>query len=153
MSSIRVHEHLVLHKLWWIGPLAITMAVVANSVIRSIAVVFFGISETFSYLQIPSVIGSTVVFLLLALLVFVVVCHVARRPIQFYRLLALVVLCISLLSPVMALVGVFPAPGMNLSVFWTMVTMHIVSAAIAVGMFTTLVRSNKGQKVEMDAPF
>jgi hypothetical protein len=46
----------------------------------------------------------------------------------------------SFLSPVMALVGLFPAPGMTLSIFWTMIVMHLVSAIIVVGLFTTLTR-------------
>jgi hypothetical protein len=91
-------------------------------------------------MEAPYVIGSTIVFELVALLVFVLVNRFARRPIQFYRILAFVVLCISFLSPVMALVGLFPAPGMTLSIFWTMIVMHTVSAIIVVGLFTTLTR-------------
>ena len=138
MASIRTHEHMTSYKPWWIGPLTIIVAVLANSLIRTIAVAFFGVPATFHYLQLPYVIGSTIIFLLLAWLAFVVVCRVARRPIRFYRMLALVVLCVSLLSPVMALLGLFPAPGMNLSIFWTMITLHIVSAAIVVALFTML---------------
>jgi hypothetical protein len=40
----------------------------------------------------------------------------------------------------MALVGLFPAPGMTTSIFWTMIVMHIVSAIIVIGLFTTLTR-------------
>lgn len=141
MASTITHKHMAPRKLWWVGPLAIVMAVLANSIIRAIAVTFFGIPETFQYLQIPFVTGSTVIFLLLALLVFVMVSRFAPHPIRFYRVLALIVLCVSFLSPVMALVGLFPAPGMNLSIFWTMITMHIVSAAIVISLFTTLTQS------------
>lgn len=38
----------------------------------------------------------------------------------------------------MALTGLFPAAGMNLHIFWTMLTMHVVSALITVGLLTTL---------------
>ncbi|HCI82948.1 MAG TPA: hypothetical protein DHW02_25025 [Ktedonobacter sp.] len=137
MASIRTHEHMTSYKSWWIGPLTILVAVLANSLIRTIAVAFFGVSAAFHYLQIPYVIGSTIIFLLLAWLAFVIVCRFAQQPIRFYRVLALVVLCVSLLSPVMALVGLFPAPGMSLPIFWTMIIMHIVSAAIVIGLFTT----------------
>ncbi len=118
--------------------LTIVATAIANLIIRTIAVSIFGVPATFQYLQAPYVIGSTIVFLLLALLAFVLVNRFARRPIQFYRLLAFVVLCISFLSPVMALVGLFPAPGMTLSIFWTMIVMHTVSAIIVVGLLTTL---------------
>ena len=101
---------------------------------------FSGIPETFQYLQASYIIGSTIVFVLLALLVFVLVNRFARHPIEFYRVLAFVVLCISLLSPVMALIGLIPAAGMNLSIFWTMIVMHCVSAVIVIGLLTTLTR-------------
>ena len=138
MATLQLHEHVALRKLLWVGPLTIVTTIIANLVLRTIAVTLFGISETFQYLQASYIISSSIVFVLLALLAFVLVSRFARRPIQFYRILALVVLCISFLSPVMALVGLFPARGMNLPIFWTMIMMHIVSAAIVVGLFTTL---------------
>lgn len=140
MTSTLLHEHIALRKLIWVGPLTIVAATIANLIIRTIAVSIFGVPATFQYLQAPYVIGSTIIFLLLALLAFVLVNRFARRPIQFYRKLAFVVLCISFLSPVMALVGLFPASGMTLSIFWTMIVMHIVSAIIVVGLLTTLTR-------------
>jgi len=140
MASTLLREQVALRKLIWVGPLTIVSTVIANLTIRSIAVSSFGVPETFQYVQAPYVIGSTILFVLVALLVFVLVNRFARRPIQFYRLLAFVVLCISFLSPVMALVGLFPASGMTLSIFWTMIVMHIVSAIIVVGLFTTLTR-------------
>jgi hypothetical protein len=36
------------------------------------------------------------------------------------------------------LTGLFPASGMNLYIFWTMLAMHIASALITVGLLTTL---------------
>ena len=140
MASTLLREHVALRKLIWVGPLTIVFTVIVNLLIRSIAVSIFGVPETFQYLQAPYVIGSTIVFLLVALLAFVLVNRFARRPIRFYRILAFIVLCISFLSPVMALVGLFPAPGMTLSIFWTMIVMHLVSAIIVVGLFTTLTR-------------
>jgi Family of unknown function (DUF6069) len=140
MASTLLREHVALRKLIWVGPLTIVSTAIANLIIRTIAVSFFGVPETFQYVQAPYVIGSTIIFVLMALLAFVLVNRFARRPIQFYRILAFVVLCISFLSPVLALVGLFPAPGMTLSIFWTMILMHIVSAIIVVGLFTTLTR-------------
>lgn len=140
MASTLLREQVALHKLIWVGPLTLVSTVIVNLILRSIAVSSFGVPETFQYLQAPYVIGSTIAFVLVALLVFVLVNRFARRPIQFYRILAFVVLCISFLTPVMALVGLFPAPGMTQSIFWTMIVMHTVSAIIVVGLFTTLTR-------------
>jgi hypothetical protein len=127
-----------LRKLVWVGPLTIVVAVLVNLVIRSIAVTFFGVPDGFTYLQAPFVIGSTVVFLLLALAAFILVGRFAHRPVRFYRILALVALFVSFLNPLMALAGLFPVPGMNLHIFWTMIVMHTVTAIITVSLLTTL---------------
>jgi hypothetical protein len=55
-----------------------------------------------------------------------------------HRILALVALFVSFLNPVMALTGLFPAPGMNLHIFWTMIVMHTVTAHLTVSLLTTL---------------
>ena len=131
-------EGFAIRKLVWVGPLTILVAVLFNLVIRTIAVAFFGVSAGFTYLQAPFVIGSTVVFLLLALVAFILVGRFARRPVRFYRVLALVALVVSVLSPVMALVGLLPTPNMNLPTFWTMIVMHTVTAVITVSLLTRL---------------
>jgi len=139
-TSIRPtpQERFALRKLWWVGPLTIVVVALANLVVRTIAVSFFGVPDSFVYLQAPFVIGSTVVFLLLALLAFVLVGRFARRPVRFYRIVAVVALFISFLNPISALAGLFPAPGMNLNIFWTMMVMHCVAAIITVSLLTTL---------------
>lgn len=140
MASTTSHKQVASRKLLWVGPLTLIVTALVNSFIRTLAVAFLGVPESFASLQLPSVIGSTIFFVLLALLAFVLVNRFARRPIQFYRVLALIALCLSLLTPIMALTGLFPAPGMNLPIFWTMLTMHIITAAVVVGLLTTLTR-------------
>ena len=128
----------VSRKLVWVGPLTLIVAVLFNLLIRTIAVAFFGVPEEFMYLQAPFVIGSTLIYLLLAFLAFVLVGRFARHPVRIYRIVALVALFVSFLFPVQALTGLFPAPGMNLHIFWTMIVMHTVTAIITVGFLTTL---------------
>lgn len=138
MATTRARKQLALRKLLWVVPLTLVSVIAANSIIRACAVMFFGISETFQYLQGSFVLGSTIIFVLLALLAFLLVNRFTRDPIRFYRILALVALCISFLSPLMALTGQISAPGMNSPIFWTMIAMHIVSAIIIVSLLTTL---------------
>ena len=145
MASTQLRDRISLRKLVWVGPVTIVSTVIVNLIVRSIAVSIFGVPETFHSLQAPSVIGSTIVFVLMALLAFVLVNRFTRRPIHTYRVLAFVVLCISFLGPVMALVGLFPAAGMNLTIFWSMIVMHIVSAIIVVSLLTTLTREQAEQ--------
>lgn len=139
-TSTTSRERIATRKLWWVGPLTIVVAALANLVIRAIAGAFFSIPDEFQGFQTPVVIGITVIFVLLALLAFVLAGRFARRPIWFYRWLALVALAVSFLNPIMALAGLFPAPGMNIPIFWTMIVMHTVSAIITVGLLTTLAR-------------
>jgi hypothetical protein len=73
-------QRFALRKLVWVGPLTIVVAVLVNLVIRTIAVAFFGVPNGFTYLQAPFVIGSTIVFLLLALLAFILVASGALLP-------------------------------------------------------------------------
>ena len=131
-------ERLATRKLVWVGPLTIVVVALVNLVVRLLAVSFFGVASSFVYLQAPFVIGSTVVFLVLALLAFVLVGRVSRRPVRIFRIVAGVALFVSFLNPLMLLVGVFPATGMNLHIFWTMIVMHTISALLAVSLLTTL---------------
>lgn len=140
MTATLLREHVALRRLIWVGPLTLVATVSANLIIRTLAISLFGVPESFQYLQPASIIGSSIFFVLLALLAFVLVSRFAQRPIRFYRILACVALCISLLSPVMALVGLLPAPGMSLGIFWTMIALHLVSAIIVIGLLTTLTR-------------
>lgn len=145
MTSIITNEHVALRKLLWIGPLVILSAILANLAIGAIAFAFFGVPTTFQYFQATYIISSTVIYLLLALIAFVLVSRFARRPLRFYRILALVALLFSFLIPVLALSGMMPIVGMNIHIFWTMIVMHCVSAAIAVGLLTTLTRTQVSQ--------
>ncbi|HLV98372.1 MAG TPA: hypothetical protein VKT82_06800 [Ktedonobacterales bacterium] len=138
VSHSTARKALAPRKLVWVGPVTIVVAAIVNLVIRAIATAFFGVSDGFTYFQPYYVIGGTVVYLLLAFLAFVLVGRAAQHSIQTYRLLALVALGVSFLSPLSALAGLVAAPGMNLHIFWTMVIMHTVSAIITVSLLTTL---------------
>jgi hypothetical protein len=151
MTSASAHpalqEGFAMRKLLWVGPLTIIVAALATLLVRAIAVAFFGVSDGFTYFQAPNIIGSTVFYLLLALLAFFLVGRFARHPIRFYRILALVALVISFVNPIMALTGLFPIAGMSVPIFWTMIVMHCVAAIVAVGLLTTLAVERKERGV------
>jgi hypothetical protein len=132
-------ERVATRKFVWVGPLTIVIAALANLVVRLLAVSFFGVASSFVYLQTPVVIVTTVVFLMLALLAFVLVGRVSRHPVRIFRIVAGVALLVSFLNPLLLLAGWWlPAVDMNLRIFWTMIVMHIVSALITVSLLTTL---------------
>ncbi len=131
-------ERFAIRKLVWVGPLTIVVVALVNLVVRTLAVSFFGVASSFVYLLAPFVIGSTVAFLLLALLAFVLVGRASSHPVRIFRIVAGVALLVSFLNPILLLAGLFPATGMNLHIFWTMIVMHCVSALITVSLLTTL---------------
>jgi hypothetical protein len=117
----------------------IVVVALVNLVVRSFAVSFFGVSSSFLYLQAPVIIITTIVFLVLTLLAFVLVGRVSRHPVRSFRILGGIALVVSFLNPLLQLADHWlPATGMNLPIFWTMIVIHIVSAFIAVNLLTTL---------------
>jgi hypothetical protein len=132
-------ERVATSKLVWVGPLMIVLAALVNLVVRLLAVSFFGVASSFLYLQIPVVTITTVVFLMVALLAFVLVGRVSRHPVRIFWIVAGVALLVSFLNPLLLLAGWWlPAVGMNQLILWTMIVMHIVSALIAGSLLTTL---------------
>lgn len=120
--------------LLWVGPLTILACICANSIVRFIAVTFLGVSNAFQPLQLATIIVSTFVYLLLAIVALLLVSLVSARPVGTFRVLAAACLFISLLFPLMALTGIFSTPGMTGTIFWSMVAMHILSAAITIAL-------------------
>ena len=138
-TCLTPRERVATLKLMWVGPLTIVVVVLLNLVVRTLSISFFGVSASFLYLQIPVVIGSSVSFLLLALLAFVLVGRFSRQPVRNFWIVAGAALLVSFLNPFLLLAGWWlPVVGMNLHIFWTMIVMHLVSALIAVSMLTTL---------------
>lgn len=131
-STQRTPQYLSWNTLFWIGPLTILACVVVNIIVRAVAVTFFGVSASFQPLQPPTIIVSTVVYLLLAIVALLLVSRVSEHPGRAYRIVVSVCLLLSLLFPVMALAGIFPTSGMGASIFWSMVAMHVLSAAIVI---------------------
>jgi hypothetical protein len=138
-TRLTPRERVATRKLMWVGPLTIVVVVLLNLVVRTLAISFFGVAASFLYLQIPVVIGSTVSFLLLALLALVLVVRFSRQPVRNFWIVAGAALLVSFLNPFLLLAGWWlPVEGMNVHIFWTMIVMHMVSALIAVSMLTTL---------------
>ncbi len=123
----------------WVGPLTILTCIAANIIIRTLAVAFFGVSATFAPLQPPTIIASTIVYLLLAIAALLLVSRISARPARTYRILAVICLLISLLFPLAALTGAFPTPGMNGHIFGAMIAMHLLSAAIVIALLPTAI--------------
>lgn len=130
-------QQLSWRRLFWAGPYTILICLGLNCLIR-LAAVTDGVPDAFQLLQLPAMTASTIVYLLLAIGALIVVSRMSAQPRRTYRILATICLLLSLLFPLMALIGILPIPGMTESIFWTMVAMHILSGAIAI-MFLPIV--------------
>lgn len=150
MASITTHSpskpRVAFGKLLWVGLLSIGVTVLADLLVRTVAIAFFGVPERFVSLQAPLLIGSIVFFGVLATLVFALVTRFARRPVRLYAILASIALLVSFLNPIMALSGLFPVPGMNQHIFWTMIVMHCVAALLMVSLLTRLSLTSKREQ-------
>ncbi len=122
-------------RLLWVGLLAAMVAAAANTLVRAISVILFDIPPDFQPLTLGLVIISSVVGALGATVAFAIVVRFARHPIRLFRMIAVVVLLLSFLNPILAL------PGASLQTILTLESMHVVVAAVSVGLLTTLVRS------------
>jgi len=122
-------------RLLWVGLLAAMVAAAANSLVRVISVILFDIPPDFQPLTLGPVVISSVVGALGATVAFGIVIRFARRPIRLFRTVAVVVLLLSFLNPILAL------PEASLQTILTLEFMHVVVAAVSVGLLTTLARS------------
>ena len=135
---------MAIRKLVWVGPLTIVLVVLVNLVVHSFAISFFGVSSSFPYVQAPVIMITTVVFLGLALLIFVLVDRVSNHPVRNFWIVGGIALVVLFPNPLLQLAGHWlPATGMNLPIFWTMIVMHCISALITISLLTTLPSSGR----------
>ncbi|HEX2515281.1 MAG TPA: DUF6069 family protein [Chloroflexota bacterium] len=146
-AETRAEQRVSLRTLWRVGPLAIVIAIVGNLLLWLLAEALFPIPAEFMPLDPVPIIMFTVLGVGAATLVFALLARFTRRPITIFRWVALVVLLLSLVPNVQFLLdssgatGVpFPASAMSVPGMWTLILMHVLSAAVAVWALTTLTR-------------
>ena len=139
VSAASQAERIATGRLWWVGPLAVITSVVANSIVRVIAVALFDISPEFAPLAWGPLIFLTVAGVTGAVIVFAVVSRFSRRPIRLFRIIAAVTLLLSF-TPAFALLAAKPFPGTNARSAGTLMLMHVVAATISVGLLEKLTR-------------
>ena len=112
---------------------------VANQIIRFLALSLFNISPEFPPLQPGPPLMFTVMGVLGAVIVFAIVGRFSRRPIRLFRTIALIVLVLTFL-PDIGLLMTGAMPGTTPVAVGTLATMHVVAWAITVWTLTTLAR-------------
>ena len=123
------------NRLWWVGLLAIALALVANLLVRAIALQFITVAPEFAPISEPSAtIFFTAVGVLLATVAFAIVGRFARQPARTYTIVAIIALIISLIPNVMMTLNpsAAPFPGGTLGANITLMIEHVVAAVVAV---------------------
>lgn len=118
------------------GVIAAITAIVANIIVFYIASALGWMPSTFINPQlgrpigVGEVIGSTIVGAVGATVLFALLARFTRRPVMIFRIVALIALVLSFATP-------FSLAGAPLSLILTLEVMHIVAAAIIIGVLTT----------------
>jgi glucose dehydrogenase len=117
--------------------LAAVAAVVANVLLRALAVAVFDIPDEFEHLAPRAVIVSTLAGVVAAGLVFAVIARVGSNPDRTFTIVAVVALVLSLGAPLSVGLEDPPEyPGTDAASIGTMMAMHVVAAAIAIATLT-----------------
>ena len=130
-------EGIELRRLWWASLLAGVVAAAVNAVIYFIASAAGAIPQTVLVpglnqpITVVLVILNSFVPAILAAVVLALLNRFARRPVRLFRIIAAVLLVISFANPL-------TIPEAPLAMILTLDLMHIVAAAIIVGVLTTL---------------
>jgi hypothetical protein len=130
-------ERIDLRRLWWASLLAGLGAVVANVLVFFIVSAAGAIPDTVLIpgmnqpITVMPVILNSFVPTILAAVLLALLNRFTRRPVRSFRIIAAVLLLLSFANP-------FTLPGAPLSMILALDLMHIVAAAIIVGVLTTV---------------
>ena len=125
-------------RLLWVAPLAAAVAAVANAILYFIGDALGAFPDSVIVaggqpMTVTPVIISSIVGVLGGAIVFAIIGRFARRPIAVFRVVAGVVLLLSFAQP-------FFISGADAGYRAGLILMHVVAAAIAVGLLTALAR-------------
>lgn len=123
-------------KLWWVALVAAAAAAAVNAVIYFIAAALGAFPPTLitpagQPLTVVPVIFSSVVGIIGGAIVYAILGRVLKRPVSVFRIVALIVLVLSLAQPLII------AGASALDIF-ALEIMHLVAGAFAIGLLTTM---------------
>jgi uncharacterized protein DUF6069 len=134
-----------LGRLARVGGVTVVVAVLVNVVIRTVAVSVLGIGGGFLPLEVGPTVFFTVVGMTGAVVVFGVMQRFAKRPVRVFRRVALAVLLVSLVPDLLLLFS-GSMPGTTVAGVLTLMTEHVASWAVAVGVLTAAVGEKEGAR-------
>lgn len=145
-EAVEVREQVRYSRLWWVGLLAIALSLIANLVIRAVALQFITVSPEFVPISEPgATIFFTVVGGLAAVAVFALVGRFTRQPARVYTIIAVIALLLSLIPNVAMLLNpaLAPFPGGTTAANIVLMVEHVVAAVVIVWVLNTLAIKSK----------
>ncbi len=136
-------EHVSLRRLGWVAPLTLVVAVIANEILYAVAARLDPRIGKWPMAGPFQILLSTLAYLAIGALVFVLVVRFSSHPVRTYWIVATVALIVSLALPLSVGAGLMP-PGMPVPDAATVATlgaMHVVAYLITVTLFTRLTRA------------
>jgi hypothetical protein len=130
------HARISGQRLLWAGPLAIGGALAANAVVRAVELAVLPVPEAFFPLKSMDFIALTLAGVLAAVIVYALMGRWAKTPVRTFRIVAGIALPLSFVPDLALLVT--GMPGATLAGVLGLMAMHVVAAAIAVGVLTGL---------------
>jgi hypothetical protein len=135
-------EQIKIERLWWVGLLAAVVAVIGNILVQVIASAAYTIPAGFQPFQIPRLAIFTVVGVAGATGVFALLGRFTQRPVRWFWITSVVVLLLSFIPNILMLTGTLPVPGTTVPGVISLMIIHIVAAAAAVGILPRAARAS-----------
>lgn len=131
---------LALSKLLWVTPLVIAVATVANLALYAIAGLVAPGATAWPGAGWGQIIGASVVYLLIGVIVLAVVARLSSRPRRHYWIVATVGLLLSMVLPISAGMGYGPpgSPPAPTTTVLVLCLMHVVAYAVSMPLLTRL---------------
>ncbi len=137
-------------RLRWVGPLTIVISLISNLILRSIGIALFHLSPKFGPLGIGPVTFWSVVTGIGAILVFALVGRFTEKPIPPFLILAFIVYLVTFYPDYLVLFSNPPIfPGTNFYSVATLLSMHVVEAAITMCLLVTIGLERKSEEIDI----
>lgn len=135
-GSVNGEERVAWSRLVPVGLLTALVAAVANGVVYLVAAAAGAMPQEIVVngqgpITLPMVATTSMLGAIAATIVYALVGWFARRPVRVFRIVAAVVLVLSFVPP-------FTIPGAPPAMVGTLLLMHVVAAAVIVGLLTKL---------------
>ena len=141
ITFVSDEERVAWGRLVPVGLLAALVAAVANAVVYLVAASAGAMPQEIVVngqgpITLPVVAASSALGAVAATIVYALVGRCARRPVRVVRVVAAVVLVLSLVPP-------FTITGAPISMILALELMHVIAAVVIVGLLTTMARRAK----------